>query len=70
MEIPRANFAALSCHGCNYAIGGRSNSNVAMESVKVYDRETKIWSFVSPMKFGRFDRAACVRWKHLCCWWS
>jgi len=60
MQKPRMEFAAVSCRGEIYAIGGKTGTEKILKSVEKYDPEKKDWTYVSSMSFERQRHAACV----------
>ena len=60
MQMPRGEFAAVSCMNIVYAIGGRNIQNVSMNSVEKYDPKSNEWMLIKEMNIKRRGHAACV----------
>jgi hypothetical protein len=58
LPTPRYHLAAASANGRIYAIGGRDNNNVILNTLDVYDPSTNSWSIAAPMPTARQDLAA------------
>ncbi len=64
MEIPRAGASSVVLNGEIYVLGGKTNGNHVLNSVEVYNPQTKTWDTtrVAPFETPRYNAAAVVQY--------
>lgn len=60
MQTERCYFAAVSCGGFIYAIGGIKSNFCDLKTVEKYDPYLDLWTYVSSMNISKYDHCACV----------